>query len=190
MSIKELEDRIRVCTLCRLCKSRQNAVPGEGNYNAKILFVGEAPGRKEDEEGRPFVGAAGKLLEYALSNANIKRECVYITNIVKCRPPNNRVPLNDEIEQCIEYLEKQIKIIDPLIICILGRTAYHALLKGGSIMANRGKVINYNGRNYFITLHPASAIYNPSLKALLINDIIRLADLLNNLKRDSLEGYI
>ncbi len=190
MSIKELEDNIKVCTLCRLCKSRKNAVPGEGNYHAKILFVGEAPGRREDEEGRPFVGNAGRLLDYALSKANIKREDVYITNIVKCRPPNNRVPLSDEIEQCIPYLEKQIKIIDPLIICILGRTAYHALLKGNSILANRGKVINYNGRNYFITLHPASAIYNPSLREVLINDIIKLASILNNLKADSLEGYI
>lgn len=189
MSIKELEEKIRVCRLCKLSKSRKNAVPGEGDVNAQIMLVGEAPGRNEDEQGRPFVGSAGRLLDEALKNAGIKREEVYITNIVKCRPPNNRVPLQDEVDTCIKYLEQQIKIIDPLIICILGRTAYQTLLDGKSITNNRGKLIKHKGRNYFITIHPAAAIYNPSLKPLLLEDMKTLSLLIKQLKNKGLEGY-
>ncbi|GIU71099.1 MAG: uracil-DNA glycosylase [Candidatus Nitrosocaldaceae archaeon] len=190
MNLTDLEEEIRICKLCRLAESRKNAVPGEGNAHAEIMFIGEAPGRNEDEQGRPFVGSAGKLLDQALANAGIKRDEVYITNIVKCRPPNNRVPLQDEVDACMPYLEKQIKLIEPLVICILGRTAYQTLLKGRSITSNRGKLINYKGRNYFLTIHPAAAIYNPSLKQVLIDDIKRLADIVKELKGKALEGYL
>lgn len=190
MNLKELEEEIRVCKLCRLAESRKHAVPGEGNEEAEIMFIGEAPGRNEDEQGRPFVGSAGKLLEQALTNAGIERDEVYITNIVKCRPPNNRVPLQDEINSCIPYLEKQIKLINPLVICILGRTAYQTLLKGSSITSNRGKLITYQGRNYFLTIHPAAAIYNPSLKQVLIDDIKRLSDIVKSLRSKTMEGYL
>ncbi len=189
MSLRELEDKIRRCKLCRLAESRKNAVPGEGDANAQIMFVGEAPGRNEDEQGKPFVGSAGKLLDQALDNAGIKRDEVYITNIVKCRPPNNRIPLQDEVDQCIKYLEKQIRLINPLVICILGRTAYQTLLKGRSITNNRGKLIEYKGRNYFITIHPAAAIYNPSLKPLLMEDILKLSSIIKQLRSKGLEGY-
>ncbi len=110
-SLNRLEEEVRVCKLCRLASTRINAVPGEGSINAKLMLVGEAPGRNEDKQGRPFVGSAGKLLDQVLSDAGIVREDVYITNIVKCRPPNNREPLDDEINTCMPYLERQIRII-------------------------------------------------------------------------------
>ncbi len=189
MNLKELEEQIRECMLCRLAESRKNAVPGEGDADAQIMFIGEAPGRNEDERGRPFVGSAGKLLDEALENAGIKRDEVYITNIVKCRPPNNRVPLQDEVDMCIKYLEEQIRLINPLVICILGRTAYQTLLKGKTITTNRGKLIKHKGRNYFITIHPAATIYNPSLKPLLMEDILTLSSIIKQLKNKGLEGY-
>lgn len=190
MNIKELEESIRVCRLCRLAESRKNAVPGEGNPNTAIMFVGEAPGRNEDEQGRPFVGAAGKLLDQALRNAGIERKDVYITNIIKCRPPNNRVPFKDEVDTCMQYLEMQIKLIDPLVICILGRTAYQTLLNGKSITTARGKLVESKRRNYFITIHPAAAIYNPSLKPLLLKDMEKLSEIVKQLKSKGLEGYL
>lgn len=189
-NLERLGEYIKKCRLCRLAMNRLNAVPGEGRFDADIMFIGEAPGKSEDKQGRPFVGAAGKILEEALEGAGIKREDVYITNIVKCRPPNNRAPLQDEIDSCISYLEKQIKIIDPLIICILGNTAYHTLLKGSSITTDRGKLIEYKGRYYFLTIHPAAAIYNPSLRSVLMDDIKSLVRITKDLKKRGLEGYI
>lgn len=182
MSLLRLREDVKVCMLCRLASSRINAVPGEGKVDSKIMFVGEAPGKSEDEQGRPFVGLAGRVLEQALKNAGISREDVYITNVVKCRPPNNRRPLRDEINTCIRYLEREIELINPLIICILGSTAYRTLLNGKSIMNDRGKLIRYKDRYYYLTLHPAAAIYNPSLKVTLFNDIINLLNILIKLE--------
>lgn len=163
------------CPLCKLSRTRTNAVPGEGVPLAKIMFVGEAPGKNEDAKGRPFVGAAGKLLDSALDKAGLKRSEVFITNVVKCRPPENRIPQDDELEACRPYLERQISLINPRIICILGRTAFSSLLGGGSITASRGKIITSKGRKYFLTIHPAAAIYNRSLKSVLERDIQTLA---------------
>lgn len=191
-TLEIIADQVRKCTLCKLCEKRTNAVPGEGSRSAKILFIGEAPGRNEDEQGRPFVGTAGKLLTEALQEAGLAREDVFITNVVKCRPPDNRVPTDQERASCRPYLEQQIKLINPKVICILGRTAYEALLKGGSITSNRGKLIQYENRFYFLTVHPAAVIYNPQLKPVFKKDIVNLVDALKKLesKKGSLEEYL
>jgi len=188
-----IADEVRKCMLCKLSEGRTNAVPGEGSSFAKIMFIGEAPGRSEDEQGRPFVGAAGKLLTEALQEAGLSREDVFITNIVKCRPPNNRVPAEEERSACRPYLERQIKLINPKIICILGRTAYESILEGSSITSNRGKLVMHNNRFYFLTIHPAAVIYNPELKSIFKKDIVNLVNELRKIessKRSSLEEYL
>jgi uracil-DNA glycosylase len=174
-SLEKIAAEVVGCPLCKLARTRKNAVPGEGQLAAKIMFVGEAPGRSEDDKGRPFVGAAGKILDEMLAKADIQRSQVFITNVVKCRPPNNRVPEEDEVSACIPYLERQIALIRPRIICILGRTAYSSLLGGSSITANRGKIIEKAGQKYFLTIHPAAAIYNRSMLSLLEVDLRKLA---------------
>ncbi|MFQ5941009.1 MAG: uracil-DNA glycosylase family protein [Nitrososphaerales archaeon] len=191
-NLNSIANEVRKCSLCRLCESRTTAVPGEGSSLAKLMLIGEAPGRNEDWQGRPFVGAAGKLLTEALEKAGLSRNDVFITNVVKCRPLGNRVPTERERESCKPYLERQIKLINPRIICILGRTAYEALLKGGSIISNRGKLIRYKNRYYFLTVHPAAVIYNPQLRSVFNKDIVNLIDALKKLesKKGSLEEYI
>ena len=174
-SLEKVAAEVMGCPLCKLARTRKNAVPGEGQLAAKILFIGEAPGRSEDEKGRPFVGAAGKILDDMLAKAGIERSQVFITNVVKCRPPNNRVPEDDEVAACRPYLERQLALIRPRIICILGRTAYSSILGGGSITANRGKIIEKAGQKYFLTIHPAAAIYNRSMLGLLEADLKKLA---------------
>ena len=181
-SLEKVEEEVKGCPLCKLSRTRKNAVPGEGQLSAKILFVGEAPGRSEDEKGRPFVGAAGRILDELLTKAGIERSQVFITNVVKCRPPGNRVPENDEVSACMPYLDRQIALIQPKIICVLGRTAYSSLLGGGSITANRGKIIEKGGRKYFLTIHPAAAIYRKSLSSVLEADLKRLAAVLGVLQ--------
>ena len=174
-SLEKIAAEVMGCPLCKLARTRKNAVPGEGQLAAKILFIGEAPGRSEDEKGKPFLGAAGKILDEMLVKAGIERSQVFITNVVKCRPPNNRVPEDDEVAACHPYLERQLVLVRPRIICILGRTAYSSLLGGGSITANRGKIIDKAGQKYFLTIHPAAAIYNRSLLGLLEADMKKLA---------------
>ena len=174
-SLEKVAAEVVGCPLCKLARTRKNAVPGEGQLAAKILLVGEAPGRSEDEKGRPFVGAAGRILDEMLVKAGLLRSQVFITNVVKCRPPNNRVPEDDEVAACTPYLDRQIALIRPRIICILGRTAYSSLLGGSSITANRGKVIEKAGQKYFLTIHPAAAIYNKSMLSLLEADLKKLA---------------
>src|ERR1041385_6914386 len=134
-SLEKIEAEVRGCPLCKLSRTRKNAVPGEGQLSAKIMFIGEAPGRSEDEKGRPFVGTAGKILDNLLEKTGIERSQVFITNVVKCRPPNNRVPDDDEVVACRPYLERQIALIRPKVICILGRTAFSSVLGGRSISA-------------------------------------------------------
>ncbi|HXG05814.1 MAG TPA: uracil-DNA glycosylase, partial [Nitrososphaera sp.] len=162
-SLEKVAIEVKGCSLCKLSRTRKNAVPGEGQLAAKIMFVGEAPGRIEDEKGKPFVGAAGRVLDELLKKAGIERSQVFITNVVKCRPPNNRVPEEDEVAACRPYMQRQIALIRPKVICILGRTAYASFLGGGSITANRGKIVEKGGQKYFLTYHPAAAIYNKSL---------------------------
>jgi DNA polymerase len=170
-SIEKIQAEVINCISCDLCKSRTNAVPGDGDSKASIMFIGEAPGRNEDEKGRPFVGMAGKILDETLTKAGVIRSRVYITNVVKCRPPGNRVPTEEERRICKNYLEREISIISPKIICILGRTAYQSLLGGNSILGNRGKFIQKDNRLYFLTVHPAAIIYNNRLRKVLEKDM-------------------
>ncbi len=179
-----LRSKVISCVKCNLSRSRTNAVPGKGNSKAEILFIGEAPGRTEDEKGEPFVGSAGKILSEALEEAGLSRDNVYITNVVKCRPPNNRLPLVEEKDACHEHLSKELGIIRPKIICILGNTAYGSLLGGDSITKNRGKIIEKDGQLYFLTIHPAAAIYTPELKDVLKNDIKKLVETVEKLKKE------
>lgn len=148
---------------------------GEGSCSAKVMLVGEAPGRQEDLEGKPFVGYSGRILDGALSKAGIKRSDIFITNVVKCRPPNNRRPQSNELIACMGHLERQISLVSPKIICILGSTAYRSVLGGKSIVADRGKIVEKGGKRYFLTVHPASTIYNRSLRSALENDLSILA---------------
>jgi uracil-DNA glycosylase len=177
MSISEIRDQVSSCTKCELCKTRINAVPGKGNPSAKIVFIGEAPGRTEDVRGEPFVGSAGKKLSDALAKNGILRDSVYITNVVKCRPPNNRVPNESERESCSPYLDAELEAIKPEIICVLGNTASNSVLGQGEITKNRGKIIEKNGKKYFLTFHPAAIIYNQELAAIFESDIATLAKL-------------
>lgn len=175
-SLYNVKNQVVTCTKCDLCKTRKNSVPGKGDHNSKIIFVGEAPGRNEDNTGEPFVGAAGKKLSEALEYAGISRDSVYITNVVKCRPPNNRVPTLTEKESCSNYLESEIKLIKPKVICIMGNTAYQSILGGKNITKERGKFVKKNGKIYFLTVHPAALIYNQKLMETLKNDMKKLVD--------------
>ena len=177
-SIEQIKNQVIKCTKCQLCETRTNAVPGKGNIHSKVIFVGEAPGRSEDKNGEPFVGAAGKKLTTALESAGISREDVYITNVVKCRPPNNRVPSLDEKEACSSYLESEIKEINPKIICIMGNTAYGSILGGNNITKNRGRIVEHLGNRYFITIHPAATIYNHELLDVLKKDMKKIASII------------
>lgn len=185
--MKELDnirEQVISCTKCDLCKTRTNAVPGKGNPHADIVFIGEAPGRTEDLRGEPFVGAAGQKLTEMLEKNGILRQSVYITNVVKCRPPNNRVPTETERMACREYLEKEIQLIQPKIICVLGNTACNSILGQGEITKNRGKTIQKDGRTYFLTFHPAATIYNQELIPLMEKDIAELARTLAQIKNE------
>ena len=193
-SLEKIASEVIGCPLCKLSRSRRNAVPGDGQLSSKIMFIGEAPGKNEDEQGKPFVGAAGMILNQALEKAGIKRAEVFITNVVKCRPPNNRLPENDERSICRQYLDRQISLIAPKIICILGSTAYSSILGGKSIIKNRGKIIEKNGQKYFLTIHPAAAIYNKNLRSVLNNDLFILSKEIKKMeydnKRTSLLDYM
>ncbi len=181
-SISKVVEEVKACRRCRLAEYRSNAVPGEGAYNSKIMFIGEAPGRTEDTLARPFVGSAGKVLDNALARAGIDRASVYITNIVKCRPPMNRRPMKDEINSCMPYLMREIMLVNPKIICLLGRTAHDTLLKG-SFREHMSRYVKRDGRLFFTTYHPAYVIYNNKLKEIFIRDIIsikKMVDAMNN----------
>jgi uracil-DNA glycosylase family 4 len=192
-SLEKIASEVIGCQLCKLSRSRKNAVPGDGQTSAKVIFIGEAPGKNEDEKGKPFVGIAGRILDGALQKVGIERSQVFITNIVKCRPPGNRVPEDDERAACRPYLDKQISLITPRIICLLGATAYSSILGGKSIIENRGKIIKRSGQKYLITIHPAAAIYNRNLLHVLEDDLSSLSKELKkmeNLDRNSLLDYI
>ena len=179
-----VKQKVIKCKKCELYKTRDNAVPGKGNFKSDVIFVGEAPGKNEDKHGEPFIGIAGKKLNSALEMAGVSRDNVYITNIVKCRPPNNRVPKTDERNTCQEYLKEEIAIIKPKIICVLGNTAFNSVLGGSEITKFRGKVIRKNNQLYFITIHPAATIYNQKLIDVLNEDIAALFELIKELKNN------
>jgi len=164
-SLEELNSLICNCMKCQLGDTRKNFVFGTGNPTAEVLILGEGPGAEEDEQGLPFVGRAGKLLNDILKAIKFERNDVYIANIVKCRPPGNRTPSPAEMEKCIPYLKKQIELIDPKLILCVGLTAAHGLLLNkDSLTSLRGKVFEYEGRKVIVTYHPAALLRNPNWK--------------------------
>ena len=170
--LKQIEEVVKKCNKCKLCQTRNNTVFGEGNTNAKIMFIGEGPGADEDLQGLPFVGKAGKLMNQAFLGLGIKREDMYIANIVKCRPPQNRTPESDEIEACVEYLKKQIMIIRPEKIVLLGNTALKAVFGNEyNITSVRGKWIEKKGIKYMPTFHPAALLRDEGKKIQFWNDL-------------------
>jgi DNA polymerase len=156
---------IALCRKCALCAGRSNTVPGEGDPHARLMLIGEGPGATEDETGRPFVGAAGELLNQILTSIELPRASVYIANIVKCRPPQNRKPLPDEMASCLPYLHRQIALIKPRVIMALGGTAAEALLGTKKSLGDlRGKVHRYGATPLVVTYHPAALLRNPNWK--------------------------
>ncbi len=172
--LEELAEQIRACTRCPLYRSRRNAVPGDGPINAPIMFVGEAPGREEDLQGRPFVGRSGQLLEELLEEIGLAREDVFITNVVKSRPPNNRDPEPDEIAACKPFLVEQLKLVDPEIIVTLGRFAMERWLPNERITRAHGRPFRFGKRLVVPMFHPAAALRNPEWEVLLREDFARL----------------
>src|SRR5215475_9547782 len=162
--LEALAAQIRVCTKCPLCQSRTLAVPGEGKASAKVMLIGEAPGREEDESGRPFVGAAGRFLDQVLEGTGINRADLFITNIVKCRPPKNRAPRVIEVETCTSnYLFEQIELINPTLIVLLGGVAAKKMLGVKSVNEARGRIVERDGRKYLVGYHPAVRFYREDL---------------------------
>ena len=170
--MEELKDAIKNCNRCKLCKNRKNIVFGIGNENANIMLIGEGPGADEDKQGIPFVGKAGQLMNKAFDALGIEREDVYIANIVKCRPPNNRDPEPDEIQGCMNYLRNQVIIVKPKIIVLLGRIALQNILgKEYKITASRGILVEKKGILYMPTWHPAALLRDETKKIDFINDL-------------------
>lgn len=164
-NLEKLEKIVEKCNKCELCKNRTNSVFGTGNINADIMFIGEGPGADEDMEGIPFVGKAGKLMNQAFIGLGINRENVYIANIVKCRPPNNRVPSKQEAMICMDYLRNQVLLIKPKIIVLLGNTALKNIIgENYGITSSRGKWIEKKGIKYMPTFHPAALLRDESKK--------------------------
>ncbi len=159
--LQEIASEVSVCQKCGLCRGRKKSVPGEGNLHPKILFIGEGPGRNEDEQGRPFVGQAGQVLEEALASINLKRSDVFITNVVKCRPPDNRDPLPEEITACNDYLDRQIEALDPQVIVTLGRFSMAKFFPGQKISVIHGRAKPSRKRLYIAMYHPAAALRSP-----------------------------
>jgi DNA polymerase len=175
-------NEVRVCEKCILAQGRTNAVPGEGPVDAEIMFIGEAPGFHEDRQGRPFVGAAGKLLDELLAKIDIEREEVYITNVIKCRPPGNRDPQADEIAACRPYLDRQIELIRPRLIVTLGRFSMERYFPGASISRIHGQPKRVGGVIYYPMFHPAAALHQPRWRSLVEQDILKIPDLLARLE--------
>lgn len=166
------------CKKCRLCETRTNVVFGEGNPNAEVLFIGEAPGKNEDEQAKPFVGRSGKLLDQFLSAVHLSRETnIFITNTVKCRPPENRDPQPDERETCLPYLQEQFRIMQPKIVVCLGRIAAQRIIRPDfSVMKEHGQWTEKNGAFFTATLHPAALLRAPSNKPLAFADFVAIRE--------------
>ncbi len=176
----DLIQQIQSCTRCTLSEKRIRAVPGEGEWDADIMFIGEGPGYHEDRQGRPFVGPAGKVLEELLASIGLRRQDVYITNMIKCRPPNNRDPLPGEMESCRSYLDEQIEMISPKVIVTLGRFSFAKFFPGESISRARGKPRRWKDLIVYPMYHPAATLHNPNLRPALETDFNRLPSLIQN----------
>jgi DNA polymerase len=180
-NLTQIDREVSVCTDCPLSRERIKAVPGEGPENAEIMLIGEAPGFNEDKQGRPFVGAARHVLEELLAVAKLRREDVYITNTVKCRPPHNRDPLPAELAACRKYLDRQIEVISPKVMVTLGRHALTSFLPNETISKARGRPRSVNGTTLFPIFHPAAALYQQSLRKVIEEDIMKLPALIEEL---------
>lgn len=176
--LKQIATEVNVCKKCKLHSGRKKAVPGEGPANADIMFIGEGPGFHENEQGRPFVGAAGKFLEELLGYIGMKREQVFIGNVVKCRPPGNRDPEPDELQACSDYLDRQIKAINPKVIVTLGRYSMDRFFPGAKISSIHGQARKVEGRLVVAMFHPAAALHQPALKQSVIEDFKKLPALI------------
>ncbi len=178
-ALEALHDQVRACKLCPLYVGRTHAVPGDGPVNATLMFIGEAPGFHEDQQGIPFVGAAGRFLNELLEKAGIDRGVVYITNVIKCRPPGNREPQIEEVDVCAPYLDQQIEIINPQVIVTLGRYSMNRAFPDEKVSVVHGQPRKVNGRVYFPMYHPAAALHQPSLRSTVEADFSRLRALLD-----------
>ncbi len=183
--MRELEAQVRTCQLCRLAKTRTNAVPGEGYVRAEVMFIGEGPGYHEDRQGRPFVGASGQFLNELLEIAGLTRERVYIGNVVKCRPPNNRDPNPDEIAACAPYLERQIALINPKVIVTLGRHSMANFFPGERISQIHGTARMLDGRLCVAMYHPAAGLHQASLADVIRDDFRKLPAYLEQMRAGS-----
>jgi DNA polymerase len=186
-TLSHVADQVRTCEKCALHFSRKKSVPGEGPANSEIMFIGEGPGFYENEEGRPFVGQAGKFLDELLGVAGLKRSEVFICNVVKCRPPGNRDPLPEELQACAGYLDEQIKAINPRVIVTLGRFSMAKFLPNFKISEIHGQASMINGRMIVPMFHPAAALHQPSLKPQVIEDFKLLPQFLKQMKDQQIQ---
>jgi DNA polymerase len=177
-SLDRVASEVMSCEKCKLSAARKKAVPGEGPAGARIMFIGEGPGFHENEQGRPFVGAAGNFLAELLASIGMKREDVFITNVVKCRPPQNRDPQPDELAACNDYLERQIKLINPKIVVTLGRYSMEKFFPGAKISSIHGQAKTVGGRLVVAMFHPAAALHQPQYRSLIEQDFKKLPDLI------------
>ncbi len=177
-SLEKVSSEIKGCQACGLHFSRSYVVPGEGPVDAKVMFIGEGPGFHEDQQGQPFVGAAGKFLDELLVMIGLQRDDVYITNVVKCRPPGNRDPRSDEIKACRNYLDRQIALIRPKIIITLGRFSMARYFPNAKISQIHGQARKIDGILYYPMYHPAAALHQPSLRPTIEDDMAKVPDLI------------
>ena len=182
-TLTSLAHAVETCTDCALCEGRTRSVPGEGPDRPDIMFIGEGPGYHEDQQGRPFVGPAGKLLEELLASIGLTRREVYIANVIKCRPPGNRDPLPAEIQACRKYLDQQIRLLDPPVIVTLGRFSMARFMPGAVISRVHGKPQQWGKRTIFPMYHPAAALHQGSLRRYLEEDIKKLPALVEEARR-------
>jgi uracil-DNA glycosylase len=183
-TLAQIAEEVSVCTNCELHKTRKKSVPGVGPANAEIMLIGEGPGQNENEQGLPFVGQAGKFLSELLSQAGLKREDVWIGNVVKCRPPSNRDPQPDELTACNLYLERQIEAINPSIIITLGRFSMGKFMPGVKISAVHGQMRKIGNRFVIAMFHPAAALHQPQLKSTILADFAKLPELLEVARKE------
>jgi DNA polymerase len=177
-TLEKVAAEVRACKKCPLHKGRKHAVPGEGPAAAEIMFIGEGPGFHENEQGRPFVGAAGKFLDELLAGAGLSREQVWIGNVVKCRPPGNRDPQSDELSACGDYLDRQIALLNPKVIVTLGRFSMARYFPGAKISAVHGQARTVGGRLVVAMFHPAAALHQQSLRRTVEEDFKKLPGLI------------
>ena len=189
-SLEEIAQLVRSCTDCALCHSRTQGVPGEGPDDARVMFIGEGPGYHEDRQGRPFVGPAGQFLDELLASIGFRREDVFIANMVKCRPPDNRDPIPSEIAACSKYLDGQIGLLKPDLVVTLGRFSLAKFLPNESISKARGKTRKVGGLTVYPIMHPAAALHRQELRKVIEEDFKAIPDLLRRAatSRDEVEA--